>query len=118
DLAKSQIDALVKQYPEGALLRNTRGKQWSKDALSSAVREIRIRTGIEGLVAYTLRHTFATEALTSGEDSVTTGILMGHKDTTMVAKVYSHLTKKPHFLRAAAKRARGEKPTENMSAAG
>lgn len=55
---------------------------------------------------YAIRHSWATHALERGIDSVTVGILMGHADASMVAKVYQHLTQNPAFLLKQAKRAR------------
>jgi integrase len=38
---------------------------------------------------------------------VTVSVLMGHRDTTMISRVYSHLTQRQEHLRQAANRARG-----------
>ena len=48
---------------------------------------------------YTLRHTWCNRALAAGVDSLTVGMLMGHADLSQVARVYSHLSKNPDFLR-------------------
>ena len=57
---------------------------------------------------YALRHTWATNALTSGLDALTVAILMGHQDPSMLAKVYQHLSHSPQHMLAQAKRAVGE----------
>jgi integrase len=57
--------------------------------------------------AYTIRHTWATEALERGVDPISLAILMGHKDTTMVAKVYQHLAQNRKHLREQLRRATG-----------
>jgi site-specific recombinase XerD len=54
-----------------------------------------------------LRHTFCTVALERGVDSTTLAILMGHQDSTMVARVYSHLTGNKKHLKAALQQATG-----------
>lgn len=56
---------------------------------------------------YAFRHAFGTEALENGLDAVTVSVLMGHRDTTMISRVYSHLTQRQDHLREAARRARG-----------
>ena len=56
---------------------------------------------------YAFRHAFCTSALESGElDAVTVSVLMGHRDTTMISRHYSHLTQQTSHLREAAKKAR------------
>jgi integrase len=54
---------------------------------------------------YNFRHTWASNALKRGVDSLTVAILMGHTDPSMLAKVYAHLAHDPTFLRSAANRA-------------
>jgi integrase len=57
---------------------------------------------------YLFRHAFCTQALESGKiDAVTVSILMGHRDTTMISRHYSHLTQRVEHLREAARKARG-----------
>jgi integrase len=56
---------------------------------------------------YAFRHAFCTEALENGLDAVTVSVLMGHRDTTMISRVYSHLTQRQEHLRDAANRVRG-----------
>jgi integrase len=41
---------------------------------------------------YALRHSWATRALMKGVDPLTVGILMGHKDPSMLSRVYQHLS--------------------------
>jgi integrase len=50
---------------------------------------------------YHFRHSFATRLLESGIDALTVSALLGHADGAMLAKVYSHLSKKEHYLRQA-----------------
>lgn len=54
---------------------------------------------------YALRHAWATRALKNGVDPLTTAILMGHSDPSMLAKVYQHLALHPDHLREQACRA-------------
>jgi integrase len=54
---------------------------------------------------YALRHSFATNALRKGIDSLTVAILLGHKDPSTLARVYQHLNQNPEHLLEQAKRA-------------
>ncbi len=56
---------------------------------------------------YLLRHSWATNALKRGVDSLTVAILMGHRDPSMLAKVYQHLGHNPEHMHEQAKRAAG-----------
>jgi integrase len=56
---------------------------------------------------YAFRHAFCMSALESGQlDAVTVSVLMGHKDTTMISRHYSHLTQRLGHLRDAVTKAR------------
>lgn len=54
---------------------------------------------------YALRHSWATRALMKGVDPLTVGILMGHKDPSMLSRVYQHLSLNPQHMLAEAQRA-------------
>ena len=55
---------------------------------------------------YAIRHTWATNALQRGVDPLTTAILMGHSDPSMLSKVYQHVALNPaHMLDQARKAA-------------
>jgi|LSQX01.3.fsa_nt_gb integrase len=54
---------------------------------------------------YALRHSWATNALQKGIDSLTVAILMGHEDPSTLAKVYQHLSLNPRHLLEQARRA-------------
>ena len=55
-----------------------------------------------GLVATTLRHSFAHHRLTSGQDSLTVSKLLGHVDSRMLSSRYSHLEANAEYMSAAA----------------
>ncbi|TWT78418.1 site-specific tyrosine recombinase XerC [Posidoniimonas polymericola] len=57
---------------------------------------------------YSLRHSWATNALQSGVDPLTAAVLMGHRDPSMLARVYQHLSHNPEHLLKQMKKARGE----------
>lgn len=58
---------------------------------------------------YAFRHSWATNALKAGVDSLTVAILMGHNDPSMLAKVYQHLGHNPEYMLEQARRASGRK---------
>lgn len=110
DKVAALVAKLMAQNPTGKLLRNTKGRPWSSSAVVSRFRRLRKRTGIEGLVAYTSRHTYATELLLNGVDPISGSILLGHADTKILSETYQKLQQKPDFLRQMANRARGAWP--------
>jgi len=60
-----------------------------------------------------LRHSFATRLLEAGEDLITVAHLMGHKDATMLARVYQHVGEKSDHLRTALRRASSARTSES-----
>jgi integrase len=104
--AQAIIQRQVEKYPEGKLFRNNYGRPWTGKLLTVRCREIAKKLQFK-FYAYSLRHTYITEALERGVDPVTLAVLVGHRDTTMICRVYQHLTRKPDHLRAAAMKATG-----------
>ena len=84
---------------------NTNGNPWTKDSINCRFQRLSKKLG-KRLCAYAIRHSYATEGLKSGMDSLILAQLMGHADTTMLARTYSHLARNPDFLRKQAKRLR------------
>ncbi len=103
--AKEIVDRHLKKHPEGIIFRNAEGLPWTKNAIVLKLGRISKRVGYR-VIAYGARHSWATQALTMGGlDPISVAHLMGHKDTTMVSRVYSHLAKNPDFLREQARKA-------------
>ena len=90
-VALELVKHLMREHPTGTLLRNSRGEPWSKNAVCCRFRRLREKTGLEDVVCYSTRHTFATESLVKGLDSLVIAELMGHSDKTQLAETYSHL---------------------------
>jgi integrase/recombinase XerD len=97
---------LAAAQPAGPLFRNRDGEPWTYNAIRCRFRRLRQRLGLEGIVAYTARHSFATEALERNVPIATVAELLGHVDTKMVSSHYAHLRQKTGHLRAGVEQAR------------
>ena len=98
---------LILKHPDGPIFRNQRGKPWNKNSIKCRFTRIGKKLGMPGLCAYGIRHSFATEGLKNGVDSVSLSMLMGHSDVSMIARTYQHLARNPEFLREQARKAKG-----------
>jgi len=106
DAAKEICQRLCKKIPKGSIFRNSRGNPWTKDAVKCRFARIKKKVDIDGLCAYGIRHSFATEGLKNGVDSVALAVIMGHADVSMIARTYQHLAKNIRYLKEQARRAR------------
>ena len=152
------------RHPNGAILRNSKGKPWTISAVNCGFTRLQLRMGkaamkrrgevisddaIRGFMPtlsqtkmrrknlvtktpaelrheaktkltarraiqlapryclYALRHSWATNALTRGLDSLTVAVLMGHQDPSTLARVYQHLSHNPQHLLDQARKAAG-----------
>lgn len=86
--------------PEGFFFTNSRGKPWKSNDVRCRFRRLEEKLG-ERLVLYHFRHSFCHNLLSSGVDSLTVSVLMGHKSPVMVGAVYSHLNQADAHLRDA-----------------
>lgn len=89
---------LMKKHPTGTLFRNRNGKAWTPDAVNCRFQRAKKKVGAK-ISLYACRHTFATRALVRGIDCITVATLMGHSDTSTLAKVYQHVSQNPAFLK-------------------
>jgi integrase/recombinase XerC len=93
------------KHEAGHLLRNRYGVAYSKNAIVHMMASLRKKTGAKGS-AYGYRHGYATDALASGIPDATVAALLGHSNTTMLHRHYSHLTSRVNVLREAASKVR------------
>lgn len=96
---------LAQEHPEGPLFRNTDGIAWNPFSLNCRWGRIKKKLGRKYSL-YSFRHSYCTDALEKGLDAVTVSVLMGHRDTVMISRVYSHLTERTDHLKKAASRVR------------
>lgn len=82
----------------GPIFLNRAGKPWSSNALRLRMRRLRKRAGIEAdargekIVAYSFRHTGATEACVKGVPDKILADLMGHTSTRTTSR-YQHVSR-------------------------
>ncbi|MEM0925965.1 MAG: tyrosine-type recombinase/integrase [Planctomycetota bacterium] len=103
--ANGICERLCAKWPTGPIMRNTRGRAWTKDSINCRFSRIKKKMGTR-VFAYALRHSYATQGLIDGIDSVTLSQLMGHADVSTLAKNYAHLSRNQQFLKEQANRMR------------
>ncbi len=82
--------------PDGLIFTTPTGKVISDHNYSQRIwKAVLKQAGIPHRSPYNLRHSFASHALEQGIDAPTVSYTMGHRDTTMVMKVYGHMVNRP-----------------------
>lgn len=101
------VARLAREHPDGPIFRNERGNPWSRHAMAQRCARLRKRLGMgPELSCYSLRHLYITSALERGVPIATVAVLVGHRDTQQIARVYSKLDRATDHLREAARAAR------------
>lgn len=86
---------------------NCEGRPWNPNSILQHLKRVKDRLGIKGSVyTYQLRHSFATYAMLGGSNTAMVAELLGHVDTTMVSRTYSHLADRPELYDAVERAAR------------
>ena len=100
---------LMEKYPEGTLFRGPRSKRgFTRNGVRCRFRILRKKLPhLAGVISYTMRHSFATQALVNGVGTAHVAELMGHVDTSMVSQHYAHLAGNVQHMREVARRATG-----------
>jgi integrase len=97
---------LAAQPPDGPLFLNSRGRPWTRNAVRIRFRRLRARfPQLKGVVAYTFRSTFATDALEGGVPDTTVSTLLGHTNTATLHRFYARLSHRVGHLKNAAEQA-------------
>lgn len=85
---------------DGIVFRNTDGNPWTANTVRSRFRRLTDKVGTR-YRQYDFRHTFATRMVKAGVSPIVVGELLGHEDTSTLAKVYQHVAQDPtHLLEA------------------
>lgn len=100
----------AKRFPNGPLLRNTRGQPWTVNSVNCQMRRLKARVALPKFTMRGLRKAFVTDALERGVPVATVAELVGHANTSTIAKHYSHLSERHEHLRDALSRVRAETP--------
>jgi integrase len=94
----------------GPLFRSSKGHRWMPKNFYRHFKTLSRKTG-KLLRFGHLRKGYATQALINGVDVITLSHLMGHTDTTMLAKYYAKVHKNTKHMAESALRAKGVQKT-------
>ena len=100
---------LMEKYPEGPLFRGPRSKRgFTRNGIRCRFRNLRATLPhLAGVISYTYRHSFATDALVNGVGLVQVAELMGHTSTETVTRHYQHIAERMDHMKEALKKAIG-----------
>ena len=107
-ISDEEIDRIAKTLNPFGCVKGKKVKRSNWQLRAQAKRKLlnqRAKELLPRYSLYALRHSWATNALKRGLDSLTVAILMGHQDPSMLAKVYQHLSHNPEHLLKQARRA-------------
>lgn len=77
----------------GEIFRSPTGQPWNRNSVRQTFKRLKKIVSIpDGIVAYSMRHTFITQALINGVDIATVAAISGHSSTDMIDRHYGHLT--------------------------
>ena len=104
---------LAKCPDNGPIFRNSRGKPWTRNAIRIRFRNLREKhPELKGIIAYTYRASFATDALEAGVPDATVAQLLGHTNTNTLHKFYARLSHKVAHMKDAAEKATQDRPAK------
>lgn len=94
---------LLGKHLTGPLFRGPRnGKPFTRNGIRCRFRRLREKLPhLKGVISYTYRHSFVTDALENGVGVVEVAELLGHTGTEMVMRHYQHLSEKREHLKQA-----------------
>ena len=102
---------LMARFPDGPLFRGPRRagqKPYTRNSIRCRFRRLRKKLPhLKGVIAYTFRHSYITDALERGVSVAAVAELAGHSDLRMIQEHYGHLSQKAVHLRDAARKAAG-----------
>lgn len=83
----------------GPVFTGMRNKPLSRTSLRLRMKRLSERCNCPGVVAYSFRHGFATEALAANVSVPVVAQLMGHSSSSMVERVYGHIDQRADAIR-------------------
>jgi integrase len=95
--AKIAASLIKGRSKEEFVFLNKLGNPWNKSSVGCQMGRLKKKTG-KRFGLYDIRHAFATRMLESGLGHITVAKLMGHKDASMISRVYSHIGEQNDFL--------------------
>jgi integrase len=102
---------LMLEFPNGPLFRGPARcgrKAYTGNAIRCRFRRLRKKLPhLKGVIAYTFRHSYITDALERGVSVASVAELAGHTDLRMIQDHYGHLSEKKAHLQEAARKAVG-----------
>lgn len=106
DRAKAIIEERIKHLADAGkmVFTNRNGRKWTAFAINCRMRRIAEKTG-KHYPAYAIRHARITQWLEAGLDHLTVAKLAGHRDGSMISRVYGHAGEKSDFLQEQLRRA-------------
>jgi integrase len=105
DRAFEIVSRLAEERPSGPLLLNSEGRPWNKDSINCAFCRLKKKLGRK-LHLGAWRKGYATEALKAGVDVIGLAHLMGHRDPTMLSRVYAKVQQDPEYMAGLARKAK------------
>jgi integrase len=99
DAALAILQRCALKRPTGPLLLNSEGGPWTKNSLNDSFQRLKGKLPFR-VSCYVARHSFATDLLGAGASAGAVAAILGHRDPTMVLKVYGkHIDKREEHLR-------------------
>jgi integrase len=103
---------LIAANPDGPMFRGPRrNSPYSRNAVRIRFRNLRKKhPELKGIVAYSYRSSFATDALEGGVPDATVAALLGHTGTATLHRFYNRLSGRVGHLKDAAEKATRRAP--------
>ena len=101
DRAADILGRVAADHPAGPAFRNADGNPWTAQAFNCRFHRLRAKLGVKYALT-AIRHSYCQRKLDAGVDHVTVAALMGHVDSVMASRTYSHMGQADGHLRAAA----------------
>jgi integrase len=101
-LTEEEIQAKIATFKPEWRVKGRMVRKPPSELRQEARRKLRIAAACRRVPKHCLtefRHSYCHRLLKAGVDALTVSVLMGHSDPTMIAKVYSHLSHAPDYLR-------------------